>query len=286
MRRCGCLVLVLSAVGCFTPEIATRNVMNCLNAVGGPVGQDVVIIDVAEIEQPPDDAYIDRELWTFLDEQAVGLEHKMALDDNGLRAGVVGGLPPGKLQAMLITERSCPNPHRVTTRSGTGKQLNVGPQHPETQFEQKTKNEVSSFKLASGQFGFLVTPHRIGDGRVRLTFLPQVQHGGRTLRIQPIDGDGWSLAGAKTLEKFSTLSFEVTLSPQDYLVIGTRYDRANTIGHAMFVGPAGDRIVQRLLVIRARPQGEDPLPEWNFVGTPRTQPLAVQAVKSTRGSRD
>ncbi len=283
MRGRSLLLLVVFLAGCFTPDIASRGVMDRLRAVGGPVGPDVVILDVAEIEQPPDDEYIDRELWTVLDEQVVGLEHKAAMDENGIRAGVAGGLPPGKLQALLITDRSCPDPHRITTRNGTAKLLPLGPVRDEAAFELKLNSEASTVKLTSAQFGLTITPGRTDDGRVRLTLLPQVQHGGRTLRLQPLDGDGWSLGGAKAVEKYSGLSFDVTLSPQDYLVIGTRYGQASTLGHGMFVVPIGAKVVQRLLVIRARPQGESSLPDWAVASSAKTQPLAVQAVKTTRG---
>jgi hypothetical protein len=286
MRGRSLLLLTLVISGCLTPDAATRGMMDRLRAVGGPVGPDVVILDIAEIEQPPDDAYIDRDLWTALDEQVVGLEHKSAMDDNGLRAGVAGGLPPGKLQALLITDRSCPNPHRVTTRAGSTKLLPLGPVREEVAFDVKLNAETSAVKLTAAQFALSVTPQRTDDGRVRLTLLPQIQHGGRTLRLQPLDGDNWSFAGSKSVEKYSGLAFDVTLSPQDYLIIGTHYDHPSTLGYGMFVAPSGDKLVQKLLVIRARPQGESTLPDWTFAGGPRSQPLAVQAVKTTRGKID
>ena len=286
MRWRSPLLLLVLVAGCLTPDVATRGVMDRLRAVGGPVGPDVVILDVAEIEQPPDDAYIDRDLWTALDEQVVGLEHKAAMDDNGLRAGVAGGLPPGKLQALLITDRSCPSPRRITTRAGTAKQLPLGPVRDETAFDVKINGESNAVKLTMAQFSLTVTPQRTSDGRVRLTLLPQAQHGGRTIRLQPLDGDGWLLAGAKASEKYTSLSFDVTLSPQDYLVIGTRYDHPNTLGHGMFVAMSGDKLVQRVLVIRARPQGEAPLPDWTIASGAKTLPLAVQAVRTTRGKSE
>lgn len=284
MRRRSLLLAIVLLSGCFTPDIASRGVMDRLRAVGGPVGPDVIIIDVAEIEQPPADDYIDRDLWTALDEQVVGLEHKAAMDDNGLRAGVAGGLPPGKLQALLITDRSCPNPHRITTRTGNAKLLTLGPVRDEAVYDTTINGETTAVKWPQAQLGMTVTAQRTDDGRVRLTLLPQCQYGNRTLRLQPLDGDGWALGGSKAIEKYSGLSFNVTLSPQDYLVIGTRFDQANTLGHTMFVAATGDKVIQRLLVIRARPQSEAPLPDWAVASGAKSQPLAVQAVKSSRGT--
>ena len=76
--RLGILIPVLFLAGCLTPQLASRSMMDRLRAVGGPQGPDVVVFDVAEIEQPPSDGYIDRDLWAALDETAIG--HGVARD--------------------------------------------------------------------------------------------------------------------------------------------------------------------------------------------------------------
>lgn len=285
--RIGLLVPVLFLAGCLTPQLASRSMMDRLRAVGGPQGPDVVVFDVAEIEQPPSDGFIDRDLWAALDETAIGLDRKAALDDNGLRVGVVGGLPPGKLQALLHSDRSCPDPRRVTMRSGNAKSLVVGSAQNEVNFDTKVGDATRSIALSAAQPGFLITPQRTPDGRVTLQFTPQIQHGGRTLFVQPAEGDGWALGGNRPAEKFGDLSFTVTLAPAEYVVVGTRYDRMRTIGHTTFVGTSGERPVQRLLVIRARPQGDTPIADWTVAAGPRSAaPLALQASRTTRGSRE
>jgi hypothetical protein len=281
------LICAVFATGCLTPDAANRTMMDRLRAVGGPTGPDVVVFDVAEIELPPADKYIDDDLWAGLDENAIGLEHKAALDDNGLRVGVVGGLPPGKLQALLHSDRTCPNPRRITMRAGNAKNLLLGSPHAETAYDVRIAGQTKSLTLHSAHAGFAVTPGRTTDGRVTLHFVPQVQHGGRSIFLQPAEGEGWALGGQKPTERYAELGFTVTLAPAEYVVIGTRYDRMRTLGHVTFVGTSQDRPVQRILVIRARPQGDSPTPDWTVASGPRSgAPLALQAVKTTRGSRD
>ena len=78
-------------------------------------GEDVVYLDVAIIEQTFGDAFLNRELWSETDEEAihvegeqvVGLERKTALEQNGFRVGQVGGLLPSKLQDLLTSPRCC-----------------------------------------------------------------------------------------------------------------------------------------------------------------------------------
>lgn len=280
-------LLALAVIGCFSPDVATRGMMDRLRAVGGPVGPDVLVMDVAVIEQSPGDSFLDQELWASLDEQAIGLDRKAALDDNGIRVGTVGGLLPGKLQALLFSDRSCPDPHRVTTRSGNPKNIPISSMMAECQFEVKADGEAKVVTLNSAQCGLLVTPFRTADGHIRIQFVPQVQHGQRALTVQPAEGEGWSLVGQRPTEKYSALAFEVNMSPQEYVLVGTRHERQNTVGHATFVGIANDKPVQRLLVIRARSQGDPAAPEWNWMKDPsKSPPLAYQASRTTRGTRD
>jgi hypothetical protein len=81
-----------------------------------------------------------------------------------------------------------------------------------------------------------VVPTLAADGRTRLQFTPEI-------RNHP--GNGNSLASA-----YGSLSWEITLAPNDYLLIGGRYDRPNTLGWQSFIRPDEDAPVQRLLVIR------------------------------------
>jgi hypothetical protein len=263
--------------------------MDRLRAVGGPVGPDVVVLDVAVVEQPPADPFIDHDLWSAADEQAVALDRKAALDDNGVRVAVVGGLIPGKLTALLATERATPEePHRITMRSGNTKHLSVGPTKPEVTYTLRGDGDARPVKLAAAQFGFAVVPTRTTDNRIRLTFTPQAAHGGRSFFVHPAEGDGWSIAGSRPVEKYTHLSFEITITPHEYVLIGTAYERTDTFGHAVFIGPTGDRLVQRMLVLRGRPQGEPPVDfDWATGARPvNGTPLAYRAARTARGSRE
>jgi hypothetical protein len=109
-RRQGLVIALVAALlaGC-TAEKAVRSTawLNRFRWGGTPQGPDVVQIDVAVLERPVGDLYINQGLWAFADEQVVALESKAVLEDNGFRIGQIGGITPAELQTLLTSERSC-----------------------------------------------------------------------------------------------------------------------------------------------------------------------------------
>jgi hypothetical protein len=64
------------------------------------------------------------------------------------------------------------------------------------------------------------------------------------------DRSGWLMDTRRPKEDFTVFSWEATLAPNEYLVIGGRYDKPETLGHQCFVRSEEATPVQRLLVIR------------------------------------
>ena len=62
---------------------------------------DHALIEVALIERPLGDDYINRSVWQHTDELIIDLELRGALDDNGLRVGQLVGAPPNDFHTML-----------------------------------------------------------------------------------------------------------------------------------------------------------------------------------------
>src|ERR1700691_3698612 len=108
MRHGTALLLGLLAsalIGCASTEQTHKgNWLDKLLRPGGPTGPDVVQMDVALIERPLGDAYLNKDLWLAADEQVVSLDNKAILQDNGFRIGQVGGLTPAGLQALLTSD--------------------------------------------------------------------------------------------------------------------------------------------------------------------------------------
>lgn len=281
MRRGQGLLLGLMAgmlLGCVSGEpVRSVSWLDRLRASRGPLAQDVVQMDVALIERPIGDPYLDRDLWTFADEQAIGLEHKALLEDNGFRIAQVGGIPPTGFQDLLTSERSCINPMRFQLHAGGSKPVSLGPPLPTCRFELRQDGRKTPTVLDRAECLLVVAPTLTSDGRTRLHFTPTIRHGENLLIPRPAaDHSGWDRQ--RPTEEYPGLSWDVSLAPNEYVIVGTRYDRPGTLGHEFFLRANDPRPVQRLLVIRTGRAAADLDPvEGDESAGRRSPPLALQA---------
>jgi hypothetical protein len=295
MRQGAALLLGLIAsvmLGCVSSQPAPRGSwLDRLLHPAGPTGPDVVQMDLALIERPVGDAYLNHDLWVSADEQVVALDNKALLEDNGFRIGQIGGITPVGLQTLLTSERSCANPRRIRTQAGRPSKLVLGPELAECRFRIERDGELVPVTLEKAQCTLEVVPSLTADGRTRLRFVPQIFHGETTLLPRPTtDLSGWILKEERPTERYAALAWEVTLAPNEYVLIGGRYDRPETLGQQCFLRADEPTPVQRLLVIRtSRPgkelEGSSPPPGSDDGAVPALPPIASRAAMTTaRGS--
>ncbi len=136
-----------------------------------------------------------------------------------------------------------------------------------------------------------VVPSLTEDGRTRLRFIPEVRHGEKiTVPQAAEDGSGLRLQEQRPTKSYAGLAWEVTLQPNQYLVVGTRSDRPESLGYQCFSRHDGATPMQRVLVIRCCRGVSDALPEVVAQSAeedpfaPRTMPLALQAAWTTPGA--
>ncbi len=272
-------LLVALVVGCITPRAPTT-VWERLRPFQGPTGPDVVQMDVALIELPVGDPYLNRELWAAVDEQALALERKSVLEDNGLRVGVVAGIMPARLQALLTSDSTCANPRRHFFRAGTATALEVGPVRQVCRFYLTQDGEAMPVELGQARCTFEVRPSLTRDGKTRLTVTPRIEHGERRQAFQPsADRTRWEFLEQRSSETYTSLAWDVTLAPNEFVVVGARADRRDSLGQCFFVREDEPAPVQRLLVVRTnRPAASDLASAEEDEPAPKRSPsLAAQA---------
>lgn len=288
MRHGRALILMLFCgmlLGCVSgqPARSTTSWLTKLRPFQGNTEPDLVLLEVVLLERPIGDNYVNEEVWNFADEQIVSLEHRAMLEDNGLRVGQLGGITPAGLQTLLSSEKSCANPRRVQLRAGTTRTLLIGPLIAQTQYTIHDQGETSEISFEQAEHTLVVIPTLTSDGKTRLQFTPQVRHGEKRLQFRPAgDQASWALRENQPTEVYSRLGWDVTLAPNEFAIVGARYDRVQTLGHQFFVRPDEGVPVQRLLVIRTsrsimEPMREEAETAEKDPASPVPPPLAVQA---------
>jgi hypothetical protein len=286
-------LLAVLLCGCVSQDGLKTAWLERFHQMQGPTGPDVIQMDVALLECPAGDGCLDRDLWPQIDEQVLALEQKNVLEDNGFRIGQIGGITPPGLQALLLSPRSCPSPRRIALHAGQSFDLLLGPVLPVCRFRLQQDGEPAELRLEQAQCLLTVVPALTGDGRTTLRFTPQVRHGEARLQPRPAaDLSGWLLKVQQPTEEYAHLSWEVTLAPNEYVVIGGRADeqagagRPPTLGQRCFLRPEETPPTRRLLVIRTActPPAIDPGAECTpeqAAEEERIPPLASQASMST-----
>jgi hypothetical protein len=256
MRLWGTLFLGLLAGllgGCISEQpLRSTSWLERLRATTGPTGPDVVQMEVDLIERPVNDAYLNDGLWKLADEQNVVLERKAVLQDNGFQVGQISGLLPPPLLALLRSERSCANPRLVIFHAGDPKTLVLGPTLASCSFQLALNGQSEEFHLDQALCTLVVSAALVDNTRIRLSFVPRVKHGQSMVvyRSTP-NGQDFMMQEERPTETFSDLAWEITTTPNEYVVIGGRMDKPESLGHQCFIRQGESRGVQRLLAIRA-----------------------------------
>jgi hypothetical protein len=280
-------LLALAAVsltGCFTaPPGRALSQYETHVPFSSLTGEDVVQLDVYLVERPAGDRCINHDVWELTDEQVLG-DRKPLLEENGLRAGILGDAPPDGLRAMLQSERSCANPRRLRLRVGKPATIVLSPVVPLLHFPLRQEGRKADVELEQARCLLDVTTRLADDGRMVLHCMPAVRHGPPAATPRPVqDPSGtlrWEVQTDQPSETYRGLGWDMTVSPNTYVAVGTFLEAPDTLGQAAFV-TAGPPRTQRVLVLRPGRALPERGPADRAVGN--AGPLALQAAKSGRG---
>ena len=261
--------------GCAGPESVHTSWVNPPGNV--PImGKDIVQIDVALLELPLGDPFINHELWNNTDEQIVDLEHKAGVDDNGFRIGQIIGITPGHLQGLLTSKRSCINPRRRLLPAGRETKQMLGPVLAHVSYRIKQNDQTTVETLDQVQFLLEVIPTITRDRHVCLNITPKAQYGESLPDLKPsADGSDWAYELSKPCKSYPSLTWKITLAANDLLVVGASIEQPHSLGyHAFIQEEQAGQEVQRLLVIRTMAA------DGNEQDVGQSPPLAFQATQS------
>lgn len=281
------LLLLTSQAGCVGTEDRVRTGW-LKRFQDQTITPDLALIEVALIERPFGDDYINGELWKHADELiaakdgTVDLRLQSALENNGFRLGQLVGANPHGFQQLLLSKRHCANPQAMIFPAGKPVTIFLGPIVPQSTYDFVEDSRRAEVALDQARFCFDVTAAFKSDGRTTLRFTPKVEHGEQAFPFQAVpERSRWELNIGKAAKSYPDLSWEVTLGVNQYLVIGGRPERERSIGQSAFMQYDESAASQRLLVIRncrsvtTREAHETSVDE--LIRRDRTPPLAIQA---------
>jgi hypothetical protein len=239
-----------------------------------------IIVRSYLLEQPVGEQYLSDELWT---EALAPLSADQAalFAENGLRVGRITGNPPAKFLAIAHGP-DVVRPQEGTVTAGEAKPVALAGPLSEVTFQ--TISEIGTkpgeLKLKDAEIALSITPTLSETGKVKLAFEPRVQHGSRQFGWRPTtDSTAFTWLDQKVQERFPTLKAEMTLAPEEFVIIGPTAVPANTLGGAAFVSASEGRPRLRVLVVqvgRLLPGNDSPNPgrRAGVVAAQASRPLA------------
>ncbi len=256
----------------------------------GKIGE-MVQIDVALLERPVGDAFLNKEIWNpdFTDEQILDLDQQQGLAKNGFRIGQIVGPTPENLHDMLTSERCCVNPRRLVAENGKTTLIRLGPILPLCKYNVYQDGQSKEVTLAKAHPSLEVIPRITDEGETHLKFIPKMEYGESRSNFHAAkDRKGWVMEILRDNHSYPQLGWEITLAPGKYLIVGTWLDRLETLGSQSLIERDLNSPVQRVLVLRTThsgTHGDDaqiaPPVNPNPSNPAKGLPLAMQAKMTT-----
>ncbi|MBX3436381.1 MAG: hypothetical protein KF861_02750 [Planctomycetaceae bacterium] len=212
---------------------------------------DAIELEVSFVERPIGDPLLGSRMWSELvTVSTLDPSTATALRRNGFRFGVAGSEPPQNLAAAMGVTGGKYNYHRYSQRSGEEMTIEAWPAYATCDIDIDAAGQSRKKSYEQARCMFRVTPERLQDGWVKLSFIPEIHHG--DLKIRPIPGNqGWEQMPSQLIEPLFDQRFSVELNLGEMIVLSADGDNAQSVGHHFFRGGTSENKLQRVLMVRA-----------------------------------
>lgn len=280
--------LALLASGCrfIAPpdELASENNERKTSLLSPLAGDDHISLEVFFVHVPLGDEKTAESIWNDVDEQQFSVETRRRLAQHGFRVGVASGALPKTLQELLDANGSTsaaeesdstdtgetqPMASRQELRLRPGGKGEIVPCPPRDSLTLMTVDgkELTGRTLHAAQGRFIIRCQAEGDGRVRVSLTPQIQHG--EVRRRFVGGDGAFRPDiAQDKIEFEELAIAAQLAPGQMIVAGALPVPLSSLARDFLTDPSSGKPVQKLLVLRLmQSQYDDALTDAMADGT-------------------
>src|SRR5207249_4530287 len=156
----------------------------------------------------------------------------LRLQDNGLRVGlIISGRTPDGLQRLLTQKKSNPDARGFLRPVGNPATIMLVPELEECEFPLHHDGKAEPKRFVKAKCQIEVMPTLETDGKVRLLFTPQIEYDDpqKWSRLNP--KLALSVQGLRSTENFEALRWELSLGLNDYVVIGSGFEKRQTLGY-------------------------------------------------------
>jgi hypothetical protein len=223
-------------------------------------------VELLFIRHDPHDPIVRDELWSLVDEQALGRDLSARLAANGLRAGVLSGSLPTALAERVAmaqpiiadgTEDAAASRRVLRLLPGKRAEIVATGGISELVLLEHDSDGVRGGTYRDGTAVVAVRAWPDADGRTRIEAVPELKHG--PMQRTWIGEEGmFRLETGQVRRRFESLEIETLLPHRGLLVIGVAGEPAATVGDALLRDRDGAAAGMRLLVIRPLGTGVDP----------------------------
>ena len=265
------LGILLGYPGCANWDIADGDIalssLPPIKLSSDSVAWQVVSLSVGRETTPKLDA-----IWSEVDESHLPVEQVDRLRANGVRCGLVGLQLPPEMRSILeeqdeltISEDGAPSfhladmpqRHRLHLRAGQRKEIAVGGPHEKVNLLYFESDALVGKPLFQAQCMLAIESTPLDDGRVRISLVPEIQHGyprshfiGKSGAFQQqVRQDTWSV---------ENLAVEATLAPGETLVL-SHSKEPKGVGAVFFCDDSGSEQRQNLMFFRLVQTQQDTL---------------------------
>ena len=229
----------------------------------GRLPPDAVALDLAFVRVNASDGGRYDAIWNAADEQRLDADLRTALEKNGLRAGVLGQQLPARLRELidsppkLLADLSQGQPdeldlsggrQHLPVRAGRRSIIKASKVFPTLPLLLSEDGTVRGYQLTDARCTLSLRAHPQGDGRVKLSLTPEIEHGELKARWGGSEGMMIQQTSQDRLI-LDRLSFEATLGPGQSLLVSTTLE-IKGLGEYFFSQHVGGAVERRLLLIR------------------------------------
>ncbi len=237
---------------------------------------DAVTLDIYWARTRLDDREFADSLWQSVQEDRIPVEVRLALANEGLRAGVVGGTPSEEIVRLLnpdgadaqLAADDAPAPLSATPAKVTRRLRQLRP---------GSRLEIQASELPRTMALFRCTPDGLvgdtyadaqgiyavqlvgqQDRQAVLEFLPELHHGEPRMKITPGPGMVVQQLG-RDVETYEALRTKVSLAPGEMLVVTSLPDAQHQLGGLFHHSSSDSSAEQKYLLVRLSRAPETPL---------------------------